>query len=329
MTDFSEDVICIPNQVLGLLSSDAKTNGVPLLMSKLLNACQIIGTNLRDDVYSTKKAGSMNTFGDNQLDVDLKTDVVVFNCLKESNLVEVASSEESPTEVSCGGKGFCVAFDPLDGSSIIDANFAVGSIIGVWPGSTLINRTGREQAFSLVSMYGPKITVVLAINGAYTVDNLPKCMELTFASTFWRVSIPKISIKPESKTFAPGNLRAVIDNERYQQLINYWIGNKYTLRYSGGLVPDIYHILVKGHGVMSNVSSPSAKAKLRILYECAPIALIIEVAGGKSCVCASEAAESVEPISILDVPITDLDKRIGVCYGSQTEVERFISHIFQ
>jgi sedoheptulose-bisphosphatase len=93
-------------------------------------------------------------------------------------------------------------------------------------------------------------------------------------------------------------------------------------------VPDVYHILIKGEGVLANASSPSAKAKLRLLFEAAPIALIIEAAGGASCVCASEAAEALEPASLLDVIVTDLDKRVGVCYGSSGEVERFRSHIF-
>jgi sedoheptulose-bisphosphatase len=57
------------------------------------------------------------------------------------------------------------------------------------------------------------------------------------------------------------------------------IESKYTLRYSGGLVPDVYHILIKGEGVLANASSPSAKAKLRLVFEAAPIALIIEAAG--------------------------------------------------
>ena len=55
---------------------------------------------------------------------------------------------------------------------------------------------------------------------------------------------------------------------------------RYTLRYTGGMVPDVYHILIKGKGVFSNVSSATAKAKLRLLYECAPIALLVEAAGG-------------------------------------------------
>ena len=66
-------------------------------------------------------------------------------------------------------------------------------------------------------------------------------------------------------TFAPGNLRATADNSAYRALVNYWIENKYTLRYSGGLVPDVYHILLKGQGVLSNASSLKAKV---CMYVC-------------------------------------------------------------
>jgi sedoheptulose-bisphosphatase len=90
----------------------------------------------------------------------------------------------------------------------------------------------------------------------------------------------------------------------------------------------VYHLLVKGQGVLANASSPSAKAKLRLLFECAPIALIVEAAGGASCACPSEVGEEMAPMSILDVQITDLDKRVGVCYGSKNEVERFKTYIF-
>lgn len=91
------------------------------------------------------------------------------------------------------------------------------------------------------------------------------------------------------------------------------------------MVPDVYHILYKGKGVFTNVSSEKAKAKLRLLYEAGPIALLVESAGGLS---------SVEPnytkvkTSVLDVKIEDLDQRIGICYGSEVEVKRFDDILF-
>ena len=93
-----------------------------------------------------------------------------------STVVPVAASEETPEErrlieeseaMNNGGhaaaKLFSVAFDPLDGSSIVDANFTVGSIFGVWPGKTLKNRCGREQVAAAMAMYGPRVTMAVAL----------------------------------------------------------------------------------------------------------------------------------------------------------------------
>ena len=324
-------VNALPTELASLIKETASENvGLSNLLSKLLGACRTIGTVMRDGGYSSAAVGSQNVFGDNQLDVDVKTDAVMFKALKECGVVHVAASEENPVEIECGGAGYgySVAFDPLDGSSIIDANFAVGTICGIWPGRGLVGRTGREQTAALVCQYGPKVTIALALNSGATLSGESVSLELTMLQSSWIVSIPKITIAPKAKTFAPGNLRATFDNDNYKQLVAHWIDNKYTLRYSGGLVPDVYHILIKGQGVLSNASSASAKAKLRLLFECAPIALIIEAAGGASCVCATEIAEPCEPISLLDVVATDIDKRVGVCFGSSEEVQRFKSYIF-
>lgn len=61
--------------------------------------------------------------------------------------------------------GFSVAFDPLDGSSIVDTNFTVGTIFGVWPGDKLTGITGRDQVASAMGIYGPRTTYVVAIAG--------------------------------------------------------------------------------------------------------------------------------------------------------------------
>ena len=79
----------------------------------------------------------------------------------------------------------------------------------------------------------------------------------------------------EGKMFSPGNLRATFDNPAYERLLSHYIGEKYTLRYTGGMVPDVFQIIVKEKGVFTNVTSPSTKAKLRILFEVAPLALLV------------------------------------------------------
>lgn len=79
------------------------------------------------------------------------------------------------------------------------------------------------------------------------------------------------------QVFAPANLRAASQNQAYAALVNRWIEAQFTLRYTGGMVPDVHHMIAKGHGIFCNPCSTSAPAKLRLLYECAPLALIVEV----------------------------------------------------
>lgn len=180
----------------------------------------------------------------------------------------------------------------------------------------------------MIVQYGPRVTLILAVASSMTKTGAAICAEITMCPERWEVSKEKLVISPRGKTFAPGNLRATADNTQYAALVTYWVSNQYTLRYSGGLVPDVYHILIKGQGVLSNASSASAKAKLRLLFEAIPIAFIVEAAEGASCVCPCEANNPMEPTSLLDVPVSDLDKRVGVCFGSKLEVERFRSYIF-
>ena len=118
----------------------------------------------------------------------------------------------------------------------------------------------------------------------------------------------------EGKLIAPGNLRATQDNEGYKALFDYWVANQYQLRYTGGMVPDVNQILVKGKGVFVNVASPNTKSKLRMLYEVAPIGFIMEKAGGKS----SDGEQSV-----LNIEITNTEQVSQVAFGSIGEVNRF------
>jgi len=254
------------------------------------------------------------------LAVDLASDAVVFARLNESGLCSVASSEETASERQLNGSKYCVAFDPLDGSSVVDVNFSVGSIFGIWEGTTLLNRRGREQKAAVIAMYGPRITMAVAISSQ-------KVVELTFQGNAWVVTKQQMKIASEGgRVFAPGNLRATADNKKYDSLVQKWLQDRYTLRYTGALVPDVYHILYKGKGIIVNCSSPQAKAKLRLLYECAPIAFIVEAAGGKSMV--DPAFSKGEKMSVLDLVVDDLDRRVGICYGGIAEVEKFEQHMF-
>jgi sedoheptulose-bisphosphatase len=114
---------------------------------------------------------------------DVQADDIIFKHLKGCGAVHTASSEERPEMVALGGEGYSVgsravplplasrslhvqsrqvAFDPLDGSSVVTANFAVGSIFGVWPSDQILGKKGEDQAAALYSIYGPRTIVVLA-----------------------------------------------------------------------------------------------------------------------------------------------------------------------
>jgi len=256
---------------------------------------------------STGKAGTQNDFGEDQLALDVQADNIIFDGLKKVGTVATASSEEQASAISLNADGqFSVAFDPLDGSSLVDVNLAVGTIWGIWPGAELIGRTGAEQVAAGYAVYGPRTTFVLAIEGEVSEFTLQ-------ADGSWLQTAANLQID-EGKMFAPGNLRAAADNAGYRQLIDFWAGHGYTLRYSGGMVPDINQILLKGKGVFSYPGSEAAPAKLRLLYECAPLAKVIETAGGAS----SDGSQSISQLKI-----GSYDQRVPVCLGSQDEVQRF------
>merc|ERR1712070_885002 len=119
--------------------------------------------------------------------------------------------------------------------------------------------------------------------------------------------------RKESKIFAPANMRAAQDVDGYKKLLDHFMENRFTLRYSGGLVPDVYQQFTKTQGVFCNPTSP---AKLRLAFEAAPFALLVEKAGGKS-------SDGVTGGSVLDVKITGIDQRTPLCIGSANEVDRF------
>jgi len=277
----------------------------------LFAACKEIAYAIR--TASCDKMSCFNEFGDEQLAIDILANTVLFDNLKKSGCVEVASSEETPTEDPMGGKGFAVAFDPLDGSSIIDTNFAVGTICGIWPGSTLIGRTGRELKGALIAVYGPRACITVSLDGIDGSHEFLLVDDFTAQHGNW-VKTNSFYTIDEGKIFAPGNLRATQDNPGYQELFQYWLTNKYQLRYTGGMVPDVNQIMVKGKGVFVNAQSDSTKVKLRLMYEVAPIGYLIEKAGGKS----SDGEKSV-----LDIKSVTTEDVTQVAYGSAGEVDRF------
>ncbi|CEM01484.1 unnamed protein product [Vitrella brassicaformis CCMP3155] len=289
------------------------------LLGTFAKACKDIARALSTSLVTS--VGTSNKFGDVQLTVDVIADKIMFAEAEKCGLVKAAASEEEPElkELVEGGR-YVVCWDPLDGSSIVDCNWTVGTIIAIWKigangfewkgKDSLIGVTGRQQVASMLAVYGPRATLLV------TGNNIAPQEYTLQAADQWILSRPTTSIAPSgAKIFAPANLRANQDSVAYRKLIEYWLEKRYTLRYTGGLVPDVYQLFVKGQGVFCNPASDKAPAKLRLVFECAPIAFLIEAAGGKTTVGGEK--------SVLDVAIEKMEHRLPMCCGTAEEVDRF------
>lgn len=305
-----------------VLNEKCADEQVRAVIKDMLDACADITEALRTALVTVE--GSANTFGDAQLSVDVIADNLMWDACKDSPVIREGASEEDPEvrDTDTDGNGeFTVCWDPLDGSSIVDNNWAVGTMIGIWPKSTgLIGATGRDQVTSLVALYGPRTTVLVALDdGTYEFSYgcTPEGCQLPDGTWEpWICSRDKIEIQKDCKIFSPANLRATQDVPGYKKLIDHYMAERYTLRYSGGLVPDVYQQFTKTQGIFSNPTSPTSPAKLRLAFEAAPFALLVEKAGGKS-------SDGVSGGSILDVQINAVDQRTPLCIGSANEVDRF------
>ncbi|KAK4448394.1 sedoheptulose-1,7-bisphosphatase [Podospora aff. communis PSN243] len=284
-------------------------------------------------------AGTANDFGDEQLNVDVIAENHIREALAKCPSVKVASSEEDPVErcvihscpvpdASSDTEQYTVAFDPLDGSSIIAPNWTVGTIIGVWDSgeSALGQRPDDKQIASILGVFGPRTTAIIAIRmPGYTGT----CFEVGLSESeagIWELVRPSVRLGDAAaqkiRYFAPANLRAAAEDENYMGLVNYYIMNKYTLRYSGGLVPDVVHALVKGHGIYLSPVTIASKAKLRRLYELCPLAMVVECAGGS-------AVDLATGSRILAQAVKTCDERGGIVCGTIEEVQMAVQRLLK
>ncbi|CAG5142639.1 uncharacterized protein ALTATR162_LOCUS1192 [Alternaria atra] len=291
------------------------------VLPQLLASIHTIAGHLRTSP-SVTQVGTANAFGDDQLNVDVLAEEAIRKTIDSCPSIVTASSEEDPVEKSSKfgeqeKEVYTLGFDPLDGSSIIAPNWSVGTIIGIWEGASALHQSPDEkQIASILGVLGPRTTAIVAIRLPGTKGS---CFEVGYSNDgTMQVIRPDVKLTQGSEVktryFAPANMRAAAEDQRYLNLINRYITQKYTLRYSGGLVPDVVHALAKGHGVYVSPVTAQSKAKLRRLYELAPIALILECAGGA-------ALDSATGKRVLETPVEDTDERGGLICGNKEEVE--------
>lgn len=297
-----------------LLSEKGANEELSLVLSSLSDAVKIIAGKICNADVS--KAGSSNVYGEEQLKLDVLSDRIVSDECKKNPVIGLLASEEMPDEIVIREGSYGVAYDPLDGSSLVDVNLAVGSIFGIYKfdgggvggrAKSFIGAKGDDQIASMVAVYGPRTTIILALKDSSGV------YEFTLRDGQFVLTKDDFLVG-EGKMFAPGNLRACSENPKYLELLEYWVKEQYTLRYSGGMVPDVAQILLKGKGIFSYPPySKYPSGKLRLLFECAPLAFIMEKAGG---------AATDGKIRILEKAVSAIDERTPIYIGSVAEVKR-------
>lgn len=259
-----------------------------------------------------KVSGTQNSSAEEQLEVDKQADVILKDMITALDYVSEYASEEQEKAIrtSHPQPKFSVSVDPLDGSSLIDVNLAVGTIVGIHRCENLID-SGRHLLGALYILYGPLTTLV------YTTGNGVHEFVLNPEGEFI-LTKAYIKMKDKGSIYSPGGLRSEwIDAHR--EYIDDLVQTDYKLRYSGGLVPDFNQILMKGGGLFSY---PALKAKpegkLRLLFELYPLAFLCEQAGGR----ATDGTRN-----ILDIELTKLHQRAPIYIGSKTEVELALKHL--
>ena len=225
-------------------------------------------------------------------------------------------------EVSKDSKYICM-FDPLDGSGNIDVNVSIGTIFSVYPRSTtkggIVNaddflQPGIKQVAAGYIIYGSSTMMVYAtrrgVNG-FTLDQ--SIGEFT-------LSHPDIKCPDTGKIYSVNHGNFFQYDEPVKEYIDICQkktkenGGPYTQRYIGSMVADVHRNLIKGGIFMYPGTKDKPNGKLRLLYECNPLAFIIEVAGGK----ATNGKQR-----ILDIKPTELHQRTPMFIGSKMMMEEF------
>ncbi|KAI0163996.1 fructose-1,6-bisphosphatase class 1/Sedoheputulose-1,7-bisphosphatase [Xylariaceae sp. FL1272] len=275
-------------------------------------------------VNLTGLAGQSNATGDDQKKLDVIGNDLFIAAMKSSGKCALLVSEEEEEIIyfkDQTGARYAVACDPIDGSSNLDAGVSVGTIFGVHKladGSTGtkedILKPGTELLAAGFTMYGASAQLVITMKGGtvngFTLDNSFGEFILTHPD----MRMPK---KRSIYSVNEGNSHYWQDNtkEYFNSLkVPAENGKPYSARYIGSMVADAYRTLLYGGIFAYPADKQSPKGKLRILYECAPMAMVFENAGGQAVDSNMRRMLEVVPESIHD--------RSGIYMGSWDEVEK-------
>jgi fructose-1,6-bisphosphatase I len=289
--------------------------GVEVELRRLIWQIAVVGKYISAKIHEAnrKLAGFKNIYGEEQLSLDRSTDEILKNQLQFSGFVREYASEEQETivKIGKGSEKYIVTADPLDGSSLVDTNLAIGTIIGIHKESVF--DTGKNtMVAALYITYGPLITMVYSAGHGSHEFVLNREGEYVLAQD-------NIKMKEKGSIFSPGGLRREWAPE-HLKFIEELENVGYKLRYSGGFVPDINQVLIKKGGLFTYPALlKSPQGKLRLLFELQPMAFIMEQAGGR----ATDGRND-----ILSLKVENIDQRSPIYIGSSAEVqlaEQFLS----
>jgi len=261
-------------------------------------------------------AGNTNVQGEEVKKLDVLANDLFINMLRSSYSTSLLVSEENDNEIEVEterqGK-YIVTFDPLDGSSNIDCLVSIGSIFAIFkkphdgplaPGDAL--QSGRQIVAAGYALYGSATMMVLScghgVNG-FMLD--PSIGEFVLTE-------PDMQIKPRGKIYSINEGY----EEKWEPAIKEYVkskkkGKPYGCRYIGSMVADVHRTLKYGGIFMYPATADAPKGKLRVLYECMPMAFIMEQAGGV-------ATTGTKPI--LDIEPKGLHERSPIFLGSREDV---------
>lgn len=303
-------------------------------LSRLLNdivlAAKIVSNDVRkaglvDHILGAQ--GGQNVQGEDQQKLDVVADQAFINAFQNGGEVCGIASEENDDflafETECAqNANYVVLFDPLDGSSNIDVNVSIGTIFSVYrrltPCGTKPNlqdmlQPGTAQVAAGYVLYGSSTILV------YSTGNGVNGFTLDPAIGEFFLSHPDLRMPENGRLYAvnEGNLNDFDPQLRaylaYCQSHDNQTGKPYSGRYIGSLVADFHRNLIKG-GIYIYPAVPAApQGRLRLLYECNPLAFIAEQAGGL----ATDGKKR-----ILEIQPTELHQRVGFYIGSKLMVEK-------
>ncbi len=270
--------------------------------------------------------GAENIQGEQQQKLDVYANEVFINTLVNREIVcGIASEEEDEFIAIHGKKGgndskYVVLIDPLDGSSNIDVNVSVGTIFSIYRRVTPVGtpvqledflQKGENQVAAGYIVYGSSTMLV------YTTGRGVNGFTLNPAIGTFYLSHPNMQIKEEGNIYSVNEGNYIHFPQGVKDYLKYCQAEEenrpYSARYIGSLVSDIHRNILKGGIYLYPTSSKAPNGKLRLLYECNPIAFLIEQAGGRA---------SNGFIRIMDIEPTELHQRVPFFCGSKKMVEK-------